>query len=132
VLNFSSVQVVNDKTGQVLDFPLDGKAKNEIKSILSAKSGQTIAIGGIIKETLDYKTNKVPGLGDIPGLGLLFSEINNAKKKTETVILLTPHVIMHPAQAEAVAREFMQRKSSHEQITRGTENILEPTQAGQP
>jgi hypothetical protein len=28
VLNFSSVQVVNDNTGQVLDFPLDGKAKN--------------------------------------------------------------------------------------------------------
>ena len=126
ILNYSSVQVVNDKTGDVLDFPLDGTSKSELKSILSAKSGQTIAIGGIIKETLDYNTNKVPGLGDIPGLGLLFSEIKNTKKKTETVILLTPHVIMHPAQAEAVSREFMRRKSSHEQITRDTENILEP------
>jgi len=126
ILNYSTVQVVNDKTGDVLDFPLDGTSKSELKSILSAKSGQTIAIGGIIRESLDYNTNKVPGLGDIPGLGLLFSEIKNTKKKTETVILLTPHVIMHPAQAEAVSREFMRRKSSHEQITKGTENILEP------
>ncbi len=129
ILNYSSVQVVNDKTGDVLDFPLDGTSKSELKSILSAKSGQTIAIGGIIKETLDYDTKKVPGLGDVPGLGLLFSEIKNTKKKTETVILLTPHVIMHPAQAEAVSREFMRRKSSHEQITKGAENILEPENA---
>jgi len=130
ILNYSTIQVVNEKTGQVLNFPLDGKSKSQLKSILSARSGQTIAIGGIIRESLDYNTSKVPGLGDIPGLGLLFSEIKNTKKKTETVILLTPHVIMHPAQAEAVSREFMRRKSSHEQITKGTENILEPENAG--
>jgi type II secretory pathway component GspD/PulD (secretin) len=132
ILNYSSVNLVNEKTGQTLDFPLDGKTKTEIKSILSAKSGQTIAIGGIIKETLDYNTNKVPLLGDIPGLGLLFSEIDNTKRKTETVILLTPHVIMHPAQAEMVARKFMERKSSHEQITKGKENILEPEPEPEP
>ena len=134
ILNYSTIQVVNEKTGEVLDFPLDGKSKSELKSILSAKSGQTIAIGGIIRESLDYNTNKVPGLGDIPGLGLLFSEIKNTKKKTETVILLTPHVIMHPAQAEAVSREFMRRKSSHEQSTQGKENILESEtgEASQP
>jgi len=134
ILNYSTIQVVNEKTGEVLDFPLDGKSKSELKSILSARSGQTIAIGGIIRESLDYNTNKVPGLGDVPGLGLLFSEIKNTKKKTETVILLTPHVIMHPAQAEAVSREFMRRKSSHEQITEGKENILEPetSKTGQP
>ena len=130
ILNYSTIQVVNEKSGQVLNFPLDGKSKSQLKSILSARSGQTIAIGGIIRESLDYNTSKVPGLGDIPGLGLLFSEIKNTKKKTETVILLTPHVIMHPAQAEAVSREFMLRKSSHEQITRGKENILEPENAG--
>lgn len=132
LLNYSSVQVVNDKTGQVLNFPLDGKSSNKIKSVLSAKSGQTIAIGGIIKESLDYDTKKVPGLGDIPGLGLLFSEIKNSRKKTETVFLLTPHVIMHPAQAQAVANEFLRRKSSHEQVTKGAENILEPEPRPEP
>lgn len=136
ILNYSSISVINEKTGQAIEFPLDGKAKSELKSILSAKSGQTIAIGGIIRESLDYDTKKVPGLGDVPGLGLLFSEIKNSKRKTETVILLTPHVIMHPAQAQAVAAEFLRRKSSHEQITKGTENILEPApqpeEIGQP
>lgn len=133
ILNYSTIQVVNEKNGQVLDFPLDGISKSELKSILSAKSGQSIAIGGIIRESIDYNTSKVPGLGDIPGLGLLFREVDNKKKKTETVIVLTPHVIMHPAQAEQVSQDFLLRKSSHEQITKEKENILDPqSEIGRP
>ncbi len=125
ILNYSTIPVVNQQTGETIEFPLDATTKSELKSILSAKSGQSIAIGGIIKETLDLLENKVPVLGDIPGLGFFFREINNAKKKTETVIILTPHVIMHPALAGHATEEFLRRKSSHEQITRGMENILE-------
>ncbi len=125
LLNFSSVQVVNEKSGQVIDFPLDATSKNKLKSILTAKSGQSIAIGGIIKETLDQTDNKVPVLGDIPGLGFFFKEIKNNKKKTETVIILTPHVIAHPALAGDVSGDFLGRKSSHELITTGRENLLE-------
>ena len=125
ILNYSTIPVVNQQTGETIEFPLDATTKSELKSILSAKSGQSIAIGGIIKETLDLLENKVPVLGDIPGLGFFFREIDNAKKKTETVIILTPHVIMHPALAGHATEEFLRRKSSHEQITRGMENILE-------
>ncbi|WP_319406545.1 hypothetical protein [uncultured Desulfosarcina sp.] len=132
ILNYSTIQVVNEVTGDVLDFPLDAKSTSEIKSILSARSGESIAIGGIIKETLDLSENKVPILGDIPGLGFFFREIANTKKKTETVIVLTPHVIMHPSMAGEASREFMQRKSSHEQITKGWENILEHDQKVKP
>jgi type II secretory pathway component GspD/PulD (secretin) len=124
ILNYSSISVVNEKTGEVIEFPLDAKSTSELKSILSAKSGQSIAIGGIIRESLDFQENKVPLLGDIPGLGFFFREIQNAKKKTETVIILTPHVIMHPAMAGQATAEFLRRKSSHEQITKGQENIL--------
>lgn len=124
ILNYSSIQVVNEKSGEVLDFPLDGKSKSELKSILSAKSGQSIAIGGIIKETIDLSEAKVPVLGDIPISGFFFKKINNAKRKTETVIILTPHVIVHPALAGQATDGFLGRKSSHEQITKDKENIL--------
>lgn len=125
ILNYSTVQLVNEVTGDVIDFPLDAKSTSELKSILSARSGQSIAIGGIIRETLDLSENKVPILGDIPGLGFFFREIEHTKKKTETVIVLTPHVIMHPSMAGEASTEFLRRKSSHEQITKGWENILE-------
>lgn len=132
ILNFSTIPVVNEKTGETIEFPLDAKSTSKLKSILSAKSGQSIAIGGIIKESLDLQENKVPLLGDIPGLGFFFREIENAKKKTETVVILTPHVIIHPALAGEVSTEFLRRKSSHEQITRGRENILEEPEVSAP
>jgi type II secretory pathway component GspD/PulD (secretin) len=124
LLNYSTTQVVNQITGDVIEYPLDGVSKTELKSILSAKSGQSIAIGGIIKETLDDTVKKVPFAGDIPGLGLLFRDVVKSKKKTETVIILTPHVIQHPALAGRASAEFLNRKSSHEHITKGKETVL--------
>lgn len=132
ILNFSTIPVVNPQTGQTIEFPLDAKSKSELKSILSAKSGQSIAIGGIIRETLDLQENKVPLLGDIPALGFFFREISHTRKKTETVIILTPHVIMHPTLAGQVSDEFLNRKSSHEVITRGKENILDTLEEAGP
>ncbi|ABA88125.1 type IV pilus secretin PihL [Syntrophotalea carbinolica DSM 2380] len=123
-LAYSTVQAVNDITGEILEYPIDGTTKSEIKAILSARSGQSIAIGGIIRETIDDSIAKVPVLGDIPGVGFFFREVEKTKSKTETVILLTPHVIMHPALAGQVSQEFLGRKSSHEQVTVGRENIL--------
>jgi type II secretory pathway component GspD/PulD (secretin) len=127
ILGFSTVSVVNPQTGQTIEFPLDGKNTSEIKSILTAQSGQSIAIGGIIRETLDLQENKAPILGDIPFLGFFFREINNTKRKTETVIILTPHVILHPALAGRASKDFLGRKSSHGHITKGKENVLEST-----
>ncbi len=124
LLAYSTVQVVNDVTGDVLEYPIDGTTKSELKAILSARSGQTIAIGGIIRETIDDSIAKVPVLGDIPGLGFFFREVSKKKEKTETVILLTPHVIIHPALAGKATRDFLERKSSHEQAIDGRENIL--------
>jgi hypothetical protein len=132
LLNFSAIPVVNPETGEVIDFPLDATSKSELKSILSAKSGQSIAIGGIIRETIDLQETKVPVLGDIPILGFFFRDIDNIKRKTETVIVLTPHVIMHPALAGETSQDFLRRKSSHEQITQGRENILEPEEETAP
>ncbi|GAB6096249.1 hypothetical protein JCM14469_25020 [Desulfatiferula olefinivorans] len=129
ILNYSTVGVVNDRTGDVVQFPLDGTSKSEIKSILTAASGQSIAIGGIIKETLDLTDNKVPILADIPLLGFFFKETKKTRKKTETVIVLTPHVIDHPARGGRVTDDFLGRKSSHQTITRNRENILAPLDA---
>jgi type II secretory pathway component GspD/PulD (secretin) len=106
ILNYSSVSVVSEQSGEAVEFPLDGISKSELKSILSAKSGQSIAIGGIIKETMDLQESKVPVLGDIPALGFFFREINNTRKKTETVIILTPHVIRHPSLGGDAATPF--------------------------
>lgn len=124
-LNMTQVSVVNPQSGETTLFPLDGVNKIEIKSIIAAKSGQSVAIGGIIKEQDEFEETKVPFLGDIPVLGFFFKKIIKHKTKTETVIILTPHVITHPALAGKTSGEFLNRRSSHPVIVDEEKNILE-------
>ena len=115
---------LSDDNGNVINFPLDGINKSEIKSIVTAKSGQTIVLGGIIRETIDDNEKKVPVLGDIPLLGFLFKQKNKLKKKTETIIILTPHIITHPGLARAETNNFLNKKSSNQMIIKNKDNLL--------
>lgn len=121
--NISSIGL-SDDNGNVVNFPLDGINKSEIKSILTARSGQTIALGGIIRETVDDSVTKVPVLGDVPLLGFLFRQDNKTKKKTETVIVLTPHIITHPGFSGPETERFLDRKSSHRTVIEKRGNLL--------
>jgi len=125
VYNITSVGVVNSVTGQVVDFPLDGVDRSELNSIVTTVSGQPIAIGGIIREELQEYEKKVPLLGDIPLLGFPFREILDERVKSETVILITPHIISHPALAWQAGAGFLERRSSHPRLTREQENLLD-------
>ena len=57
---------------------------------VTVKNGQTIAIGGIISESNGFSRNRVPLLGRIPGLGLLFGSTSRKKSRTELIALITP------------------------------------------
>lgn len=123
--NVTTIGVVNDVTGQVVPFPLDGIERSKLTSIITAGSGQTIAIGGIIREGLGAYENRVPGLGRIPVLGFFFKDVQDSKKKIETVILLTPHIIRHPELAGVTSREFLERRSSHPVISEKRSRIAD-------
>jgi general secretion pathway protein D len=66
----------------------------EAKTQIMVRDGETIMIGGLIKEnTVNYK-KKVPWLGDIPVLGrALFTKTEEAIQKTELIIFMTVHLI---------------------------------------
>jgi len=67
--------------------------KRQAKTIINAENGQTIVIGGLMKDSITEAENKVPFLGDIPVLGALFKYKRTIKKKVNLLIILTPHVI---------------------------------------
>ena len=60
---------------------------------VTIKNGQTIALGGIISESDGISRNRIPLLGRIPGVGLLFGNTSKKKSRTELIALITPHVI---------------------------------------
>jgi general secretion pathway protein D len=65
-------------------------------TVVVTPNGQTVAIGGMMQDTKTTTDSKIPVLGDIPGLGLLFHHKVKAVAKTELIIFLTPYVIRTP------------------------------------
>ena len=68
--------------------------------------GETIALGGVILESKILSKNRVPLLGDLPGVGLLFGTTNYTKTRTELIVLITPHVIENIDQASEITDEL--------------------------
>ena len=57
------------------------------------KSGDTLAIGGLLQDESNKARNKVPLMGDIPVLGYLFQEHLNARTKRNLLVFVTPTII---------------------------------------
>lgn len=55
--------------------------------------GQTFAIAGLINNTMNTTLSKIPGIGDIPILGLLFKSKAANKDQTELVVMITPEIL---------------------------------------
>ena len=71
-----------------------------------------MVIGGLIQDTEENVTNKVPFLGDIPLLGWMFKTTSKVRKKTNLVLLLTPHIIKDAADLAEMTR--IQRQTFEE------------------
>ncbi len=67
--------------------------RRQLASVVTVKDGNKIVIGGLIDKRDTFKTNKVPLLGDIPGLGYLFKYEEKVTDTTELVIVIEPHII---------------------------------------
>ena len=95
-----SVSVVTEKIKNVdaggagsLTLPLASSAVSETDSVVQVEDGRIVAIGGMMKQSFDGNSNRVPGLGRIPLLGYFFGNTNQASRKSELVILIKPTVI---------------------------------------
>ncbi|MFZ5863489.1 MAG: secretin N-terminal domain-containing protein [Nitrospirota bacterium] len=60
---------------------------------INVRDGETVVLGGMIRDEDRKSMNKVPILGDLPILGKLFSSTDTQKVKTDVVLTITPHVI---------------------------------------
>jgi len=64
-----------------------------LDTVLSLKDGETSIIGGLIQKTKTDSKSKVFLLGDIPFLGALFTNTNDATNKTELMLAITPRIV---------------------------------------
>ena len=89
--------------------PLALSQVRESDSVVKAKSGQLIVIGGLMQTTRSEQVYKLPGLGDIPLVGNLFKSQQRREVHSELVILLRPIVIENDEQWKQVTGEPLDR-----------------------
>ncbi|OPX19413.1 MAG: type II secretion system protein GspD [Desulfobacca sp. 4484_104] len=76
---------------------------------LVVNDGQTIVLGGIMRSKQNSSGAGIPFLKDIPGLGLLFGSTTKEVKKTELILLLTPHVITNREDIDLITKDFSRK-----------------------
>jgi general secretion pathway protein D len=96
-------------TSSTLDAPTINQRR--ITTSVIVQDGATVALGGLITDNTNRGKAGIPILADIPILGALFSNTNNAKKRTELLVMLSPKVVRNAQEAQERTDEL--RNSMH-------------------
>ncbi len=85
-LDFANAVVVSG-------FRVPALSTRRTETEVELQNGQTFAIAGLMNNTLNDSMSKIPGIGDIPILGLLFRSKAHQKNQTELVVMITPTIV---------------------------------------
>jgi type II secretory pathway component GspD/PulD (secretin) len=88
--------------------------RRSVETSIRIGDGETIIIGGLLRDATTQTIRKVPILGDIPGLGLLLRHKSEVQKKSELMILISPHI----ATSEVAASEIEEGEERQESMRR--------------
>ncbi len=83
--------------------------QRRIKSTVAIQSGETVALGGLIRDRRTDVSEGVPFVSHVPVLGALFGSKDNTTEKTELLVLITPRVIHNTEQAREMTNELRNR-----------------------
>ena len=75
-------------------------------TVLRLKDGETQVLAGLIQNNDTSTVDKLPGFGDIPLIGRLFSNDNSNKQKTDLVLLITPHIVRNVTRPDEISNQF--------------------------
>ena len=87
------IKINNDDSTDVEKNSIPVISTNEITTQVLVEDGETIVLGGVFKYTKRKNTQKVPLLGDIPGLGKLFRKEYKFDEKNELLVFITPRIV---------------------------------------
>jgi len=83
-------------------FVVPNLTTRKLESTVQLYDGQTIALAGLLQDTLREEVSKIPGLGDLPILGALFRSSGYKQQKTDLLIAVTPHLVKPVREGELV------------------------------
>lgn len=96
-------------------------------TVLRLRDGETQVLAGLIQDEERTTANRLPGVGDLPVVGRLFSNHLDTRGKTEIVLLITPHIVRNLSRGDNVKAEFY---SGTESAVGAAPLTLNPTEPG--
>lgn len=102
VSTFSTIELFSNEKNIIIN-------KTEASTNLVVQDGETIVIGGLIREDTTRSITGIPWLSKIPLLGHLFGNTTDDLSRTEIIILLTPHVMKNQGDAKKVTDDYVDK-----------------------
>jgi len=131
--NTGEVFASTDDGEQVLLAEKQGSNSKNVKTFVRIPDRTPIIIGGLVGTQNEERKSKVPFLGDIPGIGKLFTSIDNEVQKREIIIVLTPYILAEDYTSvntlqlnETVNEKMQQSLLFHSQQNQSSEPKDEP------
>jgi general secretion pathway protein D len=103
VSNIVREVTTNSATGSTLTYQIGTR---NASTALRLADGETQVLAGLITDEDRQTTDRVPGLGDFPVIGRLFSSKSSNSARNEIVLLVTPHIVRALVRPEARITEF--------------------------
>jgi pilus assembly protein CpaC len=75
------------------DFIVPSLTTRKLDTTVQLKDGQTLALAGLLSDSLREQVDKIPGLGNLPIIGALFRSSGYLHQKTDLLIAVTPHLV---------------------------------------
>ncbi|HNZ56445.1 MAG TPA: hypothetical protein PKL58_03705 [Methylophilaceae bacterium] len=118
------LKVHPEVSSTTLNAGIPDKKSTEVTTDLLCEDGQSVFIGGLMKKISTKDKTGVPILGDIPGIGRLFSTTTETVNNNETVVIITPRIIQDPREASAFTDEKLhQIEQVSDLITKDQEKL---------
>lgn len=95
--------------------------QRRIQSTIAVRSGETVALGGLIQEKVQTRDSGIPYISRIPIIGNLFKTSKDISVRTELLILITPRVIANHEELREITEELRSRLHAIEGMTIGSE-----------
>ena len=90
---------------------------------VQVRDGQTVCLGGFVGDTIDETDTMVPLLGEIPGLGYLFSQRDRNRVKTELLIFITPYILRTPEELLSMTNDIRSKAVGSRDPDRPSEEL---------
>lgn len=103
--------------------------QREAEASISVLAGNTVVMGGLMREQVIHSSSQVPLLGDLPLIGPLFRQTKAKRAKSELLVFLTPQVVRTPGELATVTGTETRRLP---EIPKSLKNAAEGIQPGLP